>query len=148
MGPAAILYDRDCGFCRWALAKVLAWDRDHRLRPVPIQSDEGGELLAGMSEAERMASWHLVTPDGAVRSAGAATGPLTRMLPGGRPAAAVAEAFPKLTERAYLWVADHRSLLARPIGERAAARARARIQERSVPATDYPGTVPRQARTR
>ncbi|MFI5027407.1 MAG: hypothetical protein ACHQCF_00315 [Solirubrobacterales bacterium] len=44
---AAVLYDRDCGFCRWSLDKVLAWGRD-RLRPVKIQSEEGARLLASI----------------------------------------------------------------------------------------------------
>ncbi len=37
----AILYDADCGFCKWSLDKVLLWDRRGRLRPVAIQSPEG-----------------------------------------------------------------------------------------------------------
>ena len=28
-----LLYDRDCGFCRWSLAWFLCWDRRHVLRP-------------------------------------------------------------------------------------------------------------------
>ncbi len=67
---ATVLYDEDCGFCRWALAKLLAWDRRGRVRPEPIQSPEGERLLAGMPEEERLASWHLATPDGELRSGG------------------------------------------------------------------------------
>ena len=111
----AILYDADCGFCRWALNKVLAWDRRGRLRPVAIQSQEGQKMLAGMSEGERLASWHMVGADGVVHSAGAGAGPLARQLPGGRPLAAAFERFPKATDRAYRWVADHRSGLARTL---------------------------------
>ncbi len=61
-----------------------------------------------MPESERLASWHLVGPDGQVRSGGAAAAPLARLLPGGRPLAALFEAFPRATDRAYRWVADHR----------------------------------------
>jgi hypothetical protein len=61
----------------------------------------------------RMASWHLVTLDGERRSAGAAVPPLMRVLPGGRPIAALAARFPRMTERAYRWVAEHRSPLGR-----------------------------------
>ncbi len=131
MSSAAILYDPDCGFCRWSLAKLLAWDRRRLLRPVPLGGAEADSLLAGMSEERRMASWHLVGADGEVRSAGAAVGPLMRLLPGGTPIALLADAFPRLTERAYRWVAGHRGALARPIGERAAQRARARIAARA-----------------
>jgi hypothetical protein len=49
-----------------------------------------------------------VTPDGTVYSAGAAFPPLLRLLPGGRPLAALAAAFPSLTERAYRYVARTR----------------------------------------
>jgi len=57
-----VLYDEDCGFCKWSLNKVLAWDRRRRLRPVAIQSDEGQRLLAAVPEAERLDSAHLVSP--------------------------------------------------------------------------------------
>ena len=123
-----MLYDADCGFCKWSLDKLLAWDRRRRLRPVAIQSPEGDQLLAGMTEDERLASWHLVLPSGEVRSGGAAAEPLARLLPGGRPLAAVFAAFPRATERAYRWVADHRSALARLVR---ADRDRPRVTGRS-----------------
>jgi predicted DCC family thiol-disulfide oxidoreductase YuxK len=104
----SLLYDADCGFCKWCLSVILRWDRHGRLRPVAIQSDEGVRLLGGMSEEDRLDSWHLVKPDGSVVSAGAAAAPLSRLLPGGRPLAALFERFPTATERAYRWVADHR----------------------------------------
>jgi predicted DCC family thiol-disulfide oxidoreductase YuxK len=114
MPPAyVILYDRDCGFCKWSLDKLLLWDRARRLRPVAIQSDEGERLLAGMPPADRLDSWHLVGPDGTVSSAGAAAAPLARLLPGGRPLAFLFSKFPRATERVYRWVAEHRGALAR-----------------------------------
>lgn len=116
---AAILYDRDCGFCRWATDKLLTWDRRRGLRPVALQDPEAERLLAGIPEDQRMASWHLVTPDGRVRSAGAAAAPLLRSLPGGRPLAALAEGFPTATERLYSWVARHRGSLGRFLGTEA-----------------------------
>src|SRR3954471_5073600 len=76
---ATLLYDRDCGFCRWCLGKVLGWDRRRSIRPVAIQSEEGERLLAGLPEDERVSSWHLVDGDGTVRSAGAAFPGLFRL---------------------------------------------------------------------
>ena len=108
-----LLYDADCGFCRWSLAKVLAGDRRHRLRPVALGTEEANALLAELTPAERAASWHLISPDGRRWSAGAAAPPLLRLLPGGRGPAALLAAAPRLTERAYRWVADHRSQLGR-----------------------------------
>ena len=110
---ATLLYDEDCGFCKWSLDKVLAWDRRRRLRPVPIQSEEGQRLLASVPEERRLDSWHLVEPSGAVRSAGDAAAPLFDLLPGGRPLAATARALPGPTERAYRAVAGNRNRLAR-----------------------------------
>ena len=69
MADAIVLYDGDCGFCRSSLALILAWDRHRRLRPVALQDPESDRLLPGLSPQERMASWHLVSADGSVRSA-------------------------------------------------------------------------------
>jgi predicted DCC family thiol-disulfide oxidoreductase YuxK len=108
VGQAAILFDARCGFCRQSVERILRWDRRGRLRPVALQDPEADELLGGMAEEQKRASWHLVTPDGRVHSAGAAFPPLLRLLPGGRPLAAVAAAFPALTERGYRYVARTR----------------------------------------
>ena len=115
-GDIAVLYDSDCGFCKWSLDKVLAWDRRRALRPVAIQSEEGERLLAEIPEPRRLDSWHLVLPSGEIRSAGAAAAPLARALPGGRPLALAFERFPRVTERAYRFVAAHRDRFARVVG--------------------------------
>jgi len=100
MTKHAIIYDPDCGFCRVCVALVLRWDRGRRLRPVP---------------GEELDSWQLVLPDGTVRSAGAAFSPLFRLLPGGAPLARLTDRFPRASEAAYRWVADHRSAFGRPL---------------------------------
>jgi predicted DCC family thiol-disulfide oxidoreductase YuxK len=129
--PAAtLLYDSDCGFCRWSLGKVLAWDRRGRLRPVSLQSKQAERLLAGMPEEERMASWHLVGDDGRVRSAGAGIAPLLRVLPGGAPLAAVAARTPRLMEGGYRFIAGHRSLWGKLVTDGAKRRADWRIAQR------------------
>src|SRR3954453_38117 len=115
---AALLFDADCGFCRWATARLLRWDRSRRLRPVPLQSAEAEVLLTAVPVDLRAASWHLVS-DGRVRSAGRAVSPLLGMLPGGRAIAVVAEAFPAATDASYEWVARHRGLLGRIVGQKA-----------------------------
>jgi predicted DCC family thiol-disulfide oxidoreductase YuxK len=128
-----LLYDPDCGFCRVCVAVVLSWDRRGLLRPVSLTSTEGNELLAGMPEAERMASWHLAnsgwsvsgaenaahTDHPVVWSAGAAFSPLFRLLPGGAPLALLTDRFPGAAERAYRWVAGHRSAIGRLIPQAA-----------------------------
>jgi predicted DCC family thiol-disulfide oxidoreductase YuxK len=112
---APILYDPDCGFCRVSMAALLCWDRRGRLRPVPLGGAEADDLLAGMPEEERMASWHLVGQDGAVRSGGDALPDVFDLVPGGRPLARLSERFPGASKRGYRWVAEHRSLLGRPL---------------------------------
>ena len=109
----AILYDSDCGFCKWSLNKILGWDRRGRLRPVAIQSEEGQALLATVPASERLDSWHLASPSGELRSAGAAAEPLMEFLPGGRPLGLAFRTFPKLTNRAYRFVACNRDRIAR-----------------------------------
>ena len=123
-----MLYDRDCGFCRWALAQVLARDRQQRLRPLALGTPEADRLLADLTPDQRAASWHLVSPVGRRWSAGAAAPPLLRLLDGGRVPAAVLARAPLLTERGYRWVAEHRSLLSRLIPARAKRSADARIE--------------------
>jgi predicted DCC family thiol-disulfide oxidoreductase YuxK len=130
MERAVVLYDRDCGFCRWSLAKLLAWDRRERLRPVALQDPEADRLLAGMSDEQRMGSWHLATPDGTVRSAGAAFEPLLSLLPGGGIPSRLAGRFPTAVERAYRQVAGNRDRLGPRLSEGAKKRADRRIAAR------------------
>jgi predicted DCC family thiol-disulfide oxidoreductase YuxK len=131
MPRPVLLYDADCGFCRWCLGKVLAWDRGGVLLPMPLQDPEAGRLLGGMDRDSMMASWHLVDEDGEAHSAGRAFAPLLRQLPGGRPLAAVTEQFPGAVDRAYRWVADRRSRFGRLVTDGARARAGRRIERRA-----------------
>jgi predicted DCC family thiol-disulfide oxidoreductase YuxK len=132
-----VLYDSDCGFCRWSLARLLAFDRDARLRPVALGTAEADALLADLDPEQRAASWHLVSPERRRWSAGAAAAPLLRLLPGGPLPAELLERAPRLTERAYRWVADHRSLFSRAIPASAKARADARIAQAAIRAGSF-----------
>lgn len=141
---ATVIYDDDCGFCRWALALLLDRDRG-TLRPLPLGTAEADYLLHDLPPAERESSWHLVVDPppraefeqlslglpGAVRdasdsapvrfSAGAAFVPALRLLPRGRRLAWLLARVPDRTERGYRWVAEHRRPLGRlvPRGARA-----------------------------
>jgi predicted DCC family thiol-disulfide oxidoreductase YuxK len=131
MARATVLYDADCGFCRWVLAMLLRWDRRRLLRPLALQEPEASNLLPGMSEEERLASWHLVDDGGEVRSAGAALPALLRLLPGGTPFALLAARLPRASERGYRLIADHRSRFGRMLSEGAKRRADRRIAARA-----------------
>lgn len=128
---ATLLYDSDCGFCRWCLGKVLAWDRRRSIRPLAIQSEEADRLLTGMSEERRLGSWHLVEENGTVRSAGDAFPKLFRLLPAATPLASLTTRAPRTTDRAYRWVARNRSRWGKLVSDGAKRRADRRISDRS-----------------
>jgi predicted DCC family thiol-disulfide oxidoreductase YuxK len=108
---ATVIYDADCGFCKWSLAVLLSLDRRRVLRPLPLGPAEADRLLADLTAEERNASWHLINDHGVRTSAGAALAPALSLLPGGRIPAMVFVRFPRPTERAYRWVVDHRGTL-------------------------------------
>ena len=108
---AVVLYDADCGVCRFLLSLFLAWDRRRALRPLALQDPEARSLLAGVPPERWLDSWHLAAPGGGVVSAGAAVAPLLRMLPGGAALASLTERFPVAVERLYQAVATNRSRL-------------------------------------
>jgi predicted DCC family thiol-disulfide oxidoreductase YuxK len=112
-GGWTVIYDDGCAFCLRLLSVLLRWDRAGRLHPVALQRSEADRLLPDLTPAERMASWHLISPAGERHSGGSAVAEILRLLPGGRLPAAGCARFPRLTDRAYRWVAEHRSLLSR-----------------------------------
>jgi len=112
-----LFYDPDCGFCRWALAWVLRWDRRRRIEPVPIE------------RLEDLDSWHF-EHGGRRWSAGRAFVPLLGELPGGRLLAPVARRVEWLLVPGYEWVARHRAALARLIPSRSKQKADKLVETR------------------
>jgi predicted DCC family thiol-disulfide oxidoreductase YuxK len=115
---ARILYDPDCGFCRWTLAWVLRWDRRRRLEPVPIERPED------------LDSWHFER-GGRRWSGGMAFAPLLEELPGGRLLAPLARRLEWLLVPGYQWVAEHRSALSKLVPARSKGRADLVLKGRS-----------------
>jgi predicted DCC family thiol-disulfide oxidoreductase YuxK len=116
MARATVIYDADCGFCKFSLALLLAWDRRgtaRALRPLPLGTAEADRLLADLTPEQRNSSWHLVDESGRRNSAGAALAPALALLSGGRLPAALVARMPHLTERGYRRVVDHRGFLGR-----------------------------------
>ena len=121
MDPVTVLFDEDCGLCRWSASKLRAWDEGEALRFAGIRSTAGAGLLHGMDMDTRLASWHAAADNGAVWSGGAAVPVIARRLRGGAPIAWLAEMFPETTERLYRWVTAHRLEFGRALGEKACA---------------------------
>ena len=111
--PLILLHDRECGFCRRGVARVLSLDRDGLLSAVPIVSPEGDRLLRDLTPEQRLASWHVVDGRGRRWSAGRAAAPVLRRLRGLQWLAPVAEAFPGPVELVYRLVARNRRTLGR-----------------------------------
>lgn len=128
-----VLYDHECGFCRWSIGRLLAWDRAGRLRPLPIQSAEGQRLLSDLTPDERLASAHAVDAAGRRVSGGDAIAPVAAVLPGGAPLAALGRRAPALARAAYRVVAGRRSIFGKLISDAAKARADERIARRAAP---------------
>ena len=119
MDRAIVLYDEDCGVCRWTADRLRRWDRRNRLTFRSIQTAEAGGDLDAMDPEDRYASWHIVEPDGRIWSAGAAIPRVMGRLPGGGPVATLAATFPALTERMYRFVVRHRTRLGTMLGQQA-----------------------------
>jgi predicted DCC family thiol-disulfide oxidoreductase YuxK len=111
-----VIYDADCGFCRWSLAVLLSVAP---ARPLKLGTTAADELLADLSMEQRIASWHLVDDSGTRTSAGAALAPALALAPGGRIPASLLARMPGLTERAYRWVAARRGRIGRLVPARA-----------------------------
>jgi predicted DCC family thiol-disulfide oxidoreductase YuxK len=133
-----LLYDADCGFCKSIVSGVLAWDRHNRLVPVALQSAQAQALLSDLAPEQRLASVHLISPDGERLSAGSVPAALLRLLPGGKIPALASARLPRLTSRAYDWVANHRSQLSRAVPTTIKRRASVRVNRLEVERAENP----------
>ena len=118
---AWLLYDADCGLCKFVVARVLELDRGHRYRPLALQDPRAPELLPGMGEEQRMESFHVVRSDGTVRSAGDGLAELVPPL----------KRFPRASSRLYRLVAGNRDRLGKLIPDAARRQAARRIDART-----------------
>lgn len=123
-----VLYDKDCGFCRWSMAWAIGHDDHEQLVAVPIQSPLGAELLADMDAGERLRSAHVVTGDGLRRSGGEAAADVLALLPKTRMLGGLAHGLPRTTALLYDLVAAQRQAFGRFVGKDARGRADALLE--------------------
>jgi predicted DCC family thiol-disulfide oxidoreductase YuxK len=128
-----VLYDADCGFCRWAMAWALAHDRRRLLVAVPIQSQLGSELLADVDPSERLRRAHVVHDDGSRHSGGAAAADVLSVLEATRMLGRLARGMPRTTALVYGVIAARRRSFGRLVGQ--AARQRADVLLKATGAT-------------
>ena len=106
-------WDDQCKLCNSLKNLATALDWSGRVTFVPIVSDPGEVDLGHMDWEERLASSHLVEPDGRVRSAGAGILGLASLLPLTAPFAFLFKLLPRhevLLEKLYRLVASNRGV--------------------------------------
>lgn len=118
-----VLYDADCGFCRWAMAWAVRRDHHHLLVPVPIQSPLGCELLGDVVPGERLRSAHVVHDNGCRRSGGGGAADVLGALPSTRMLGRLTRRLPRTTALLYGVVAARRKGFGRLVGKEARRRA-------------------------
>ena len=106
-------WDSECRLCN-ALKRVgVALDWRRLVSFVPLDSDAANIDLGHLAWDERMASSHLVTPEGRVLSRGEGALALAALLPLTAPLVFLFRLFPyhrQIADRAYGWVASHRGV--------------------------------------
>jgi predicted DCC family thiol-disulfide oxidoreductase YuxK len=127
-----VLYDLDCGFCRWSMAWALRHDAGERLIAVPIQSPLGADLLAELDEHERLHSAHVLDERGVRHSGGAAAAQVLSALAPTRALGQLASRAPAPTSFLYAFVASHRHGFGRFVGQHARLRADQQLDAASV----------------
>jgi predicted DCC family thiol-disulfide oxidoreductase YuxK len=108
-----VYWDSDCRFCNLMKRVVLTLDWTRKLTFVPLQSDAAEIDLGHLTYDERMASSHLVTPEGRVHSRGEGVLEIGRLLPLIAPLVFLFRLLPHhrlMADRAYGWVASHRGV--------------------------------------
>jgi predicted DCC family thiol-disulfide oxidoreductase YuxK len=82
-----VLYDEDCGLCRWTVDQLRGIDRRRRLEFVPLQHaaehPERPDLARLAANSPLEESLHVLRTDGRVRRGGGAMLEILDALPGG-----------------------------------------------------------------
>jgi len=101
-----LIYDAQCQFCRRWVARLKRWDRNDRIRLLPLQ-DPAAPALAGRPREVLQQATHLIREDGAVFAGAWAAREAFAYLPAGWLLRALARlpGVMALADRCYGWVA-------------------------------------------
>ena len=106
-----LVYDGDCSLCVNAAKTITRWDRRGRFEAVPFSDPRAEKLLSVMDRETFFGSFHLVLPDGTVKSGSEAIPDVLAALPGGRPASWLLVHAPGakwMSARIYDWISRRR----------------------------------------
>jgi predicted DCC family thiol-disulfide oxidoreductase YuxK len=118
-----LLYDADCRGCRFAARFVARIDCERALAIMPLQDPGADALLAAVPERERLASWRLAAPDGAIAGYGAGLPALLRAMRPTRPLGRLLGLVPaSVLDAAYGLIARNRGRLAKLVPDGPAPR--------------------------
>lgn len=106
-------WDSDCRMCNSLKRLGVALDWFHKVSFLPLNSDPAEIDLGHLEYDEKMASSHLVTPEGRVLSRGEGILGLASLLPLTAPGVFLFRLLPghhRLADVAYGWVSSHRGV--------------------------------------
>ena len=98
-----LVFDSDCGSCTSFKSAISFLDARRRIRYVGLDVADMEGLLDSIPPDLRRRSFHLICPGGNVKSGAAAFSDLARLLPAGRPSAALLERSPPVS-RGAAWL--------------------------------------------
>jgi predicted DCC family thiol-disulfide oxidoreductase YuxK len=68
MKNITVIYDNDCGFCRWSIDLFRQWDKKGMLRFVPCRSEERAKDFPQVGEEECMGALQAIFTNGSRKS--------------------------------------------------------------------------------
>ena len=102
-----LLYDEDCSLCLRFQKAIRELDEAGRIEPVGFHDPRIPEIVPNMGPQELVNNFHLVFPDGSVKSGNQALPDLLSLLPSLRFVGWILKTVPatqRLSDRIYLWI--------------------------------------------
>ncbi len=107
-----LLYDEDCSLCVKFQRGIHRFDRRNRIETMGFHDPRIKTIVPTMTQEELFGNFHLVLPDGSVKSGNRALPDLLKILPGWKWAGWLLQHLPPvqwLSDRVYLWIARQKT---------------------------------------